>query len=498
MTPPILPEEALAGLNEAQRYAVTLGGGPILVIAGAGTGKTRTLVHRVAHLVAKGVPAEALLLLTFTRRAAEEMLSRARALNPACGRVEGGTFHSMAHRLLRRYGHKLGLSPSFSIIDPADAQAIIRGAVEELGLRHKGDRRFPQPGTLRDIISKARNLELSLEDTIQAHAPQFLPYLDTVEAVARTFAEQKRAQELLDYDDLLYEAERLLKDDYPLRKELGARWRHFLVDEYQDTNAVQARLLELLATAHQNLMVVGDDAQSIYAFRGARLRNILDFPKRFPGTRVVKLEQNYRSTQPILDLTNRVIAQATERYEKNLFTDRGGGPRPLLLRPREQRGMSRLVVEKIRGLLAEGTRPEDIAVLFRSGRDSFDLEAELRAEGLAFVKYGGIRFVELAHVKDVMAHLRVLVNHRDHLSWQRVLLLLPQVGPKTGQQIAAPLITAATPVEARDRLAESPLAGRIPGLKDLAALLCQVAAMAKPKPGMKEMERAWKVMRCTA
>jgi len=465
----------LDGLNEAQRYAVTLGDGPILVIAGAGTGKTRTLVHRVAWLVEQGVPAQAILLLTFTRRAAQEMLSRAHELHPDCAGVQGGTFHSLGHRLLRAHGGLIGLAAHFTVLDPADVQQMVRGALDELGLKPKGDRRFPKNRTIADIISKSRNLELGLEETLELHYPHLLPYLDQVAAVARHFEQTKRAQHLIDYDDLLFLTEKLLRENRGLRQELGRRWRHILVDEYQDTNAVQARLLELLAEGHRNLMVVGDDAQSIYAFRGARLQNIFEFPSRFPGTRLVKLEQNYRSTQPILDLSNQVIARAIRRYEKNLFTELGEGPRPELFRPREQKDQSRQVVRRIRRLKDQGARLSEIAVLFRAGRDSFDLETELRAEGIPFVKYGGIRFVELAHVKDLMAHLRVVANPADFLSWQRLLMLLPGIGPKGAQAVIGHLVQAHGPGGYLERLASAPQAKRIGELKELAALLERLA-----------------------
>ena len=465
----------LAGLNPAQRQAVTVEGGPVLVIAGAGTGKTRTLVHRVAWLVERGVAPEALLLLTFTRRAAEEMLSRARAMHPACGLVVGGTFHSLCYRLLRRYGSHLGLAAGFSVIDTADSEQIIRGAVEELGLKARGERGFPKPRTIAGLISRARNLEESLEELVTREAGHLLPYLERMVEAARRYQALKREQGLVDYDDLLYLTERLLVEQPELRRELAARWRHLLVDEYQDTNAVQARLVELLGREHGNVMVVGDDAQSIYAFRGARVQNILEFPRRFPGAQVIKLEENYRSRQPILELANALIAQARAAYAKQLFTGRQEGPRPRLLRPREQRAQSRMVVERIRELLEQGVPPEEIAVLFRAARHSFDLEGELKAERIPYVKYGGLKLTELAHVKDLMAHLRVLVNPGDFLSWQRILMLIPGVGPKTARQVIAHLVEG-PPEEYVGRLAGAPAAGRIAGLGELAGLLESLAA----------------------
>ncbi len=464
----------LAELNQAQRYAVTLGPGPVLVIAGAGTGKTRTLVHRVAWLVEAGQDPEGILLLTFTRRAAEEMLARARGLHPACVAVAGGTFHSLAHRLLRRYGGYLGLGEGFTVMDQADCQQMLKTAVEELGLKERGDRRFPKPATLAGLISTSRNLELSLEDTVEGQAPHLLAYLEDIRRAAGAFQEAKKRYGLLDFDDLLFFCEELLRDNRELRRRLQERWRHLLVDEYQDTNAVQARLVELLAGPEKNVMAVGDDAQSIYAFRGARLENILEFPQRFAGTRLVKLEENYRSTQAILDLANALMAPSRHSYRKNLYSSGREGPRPRLLRPREQRGQSRLALEHIQELLARGEDPAQIAVLFRSGRDSFDLEATLKQAGIPFRKYGGMRFVELAHIKDFMAHLRVVHNPRDFLSWQRLLMLLPGVGPKTAQNLIAHLVADADPEGYARRLARAPQARRFPGLEELSRLLVEL------------------------
>ncbi len=467
--PPASP--ALAGLNEGQAYAVGLAGGPILVIAGAGTGKTRTLVHRVAFLVEQGVPPAQILLLTFTRKAAAEMLSRARQLHPSCAAVEGGTFHSLCHRLLRQFGRRLELAANFTVIDRADSEHILRGVVEELKLKDKGDKHFPKPRGLCDIISRSRNLEMSLEEAIEAHAPQYEPYAAQVQGIAKGFVAAKRRQALVDYDDLLFMGEELLHEHLEVRRELGRRWKHLLVDEYQDTNAVQARLVALLSAEHKNVMVVGDDAQSIYAFRGARLQNILEFPQKFPGTRLVKLERNYRSSQPILDLTNQIIAQARERFDKELYTDQGGGPKPRLLRPRDERAQSREVLKGIQELLAAGVPPERIAVLFRAGNDSSDLEVELTAEGLAHVKVGGLRFLEASHIKDVLSHLRVIANPQDFMSWQRVLMLLPGLGPKKAQQIMAQLVLASPPPGYVANLRHQPQAEQVPQIVELALLL---------------------------
>ena len=415
--------------------------GPILVIAGAGSGKTRTLVHRVAWLVERGINPEQILLLTFTRRAAEEMLARARQLHPLSQKVAGGTFHSLCHRLLRQYSSYLQLPPHFTVLDRADGEQMLRGLINELGLKDKGDRHFPKPATILDIISKARNLELELPDTVLEFAGHLSGYLPAIEQLADLFARQKMASGLLDYDDLLYFTQDLLIQNREIRAELGRRWQHLLIDEYQDTNAVQARLVELLATGHNNVMVVGDDAQSIYRFRGARIENILEFPRKFKNVQTVKLEENYRSTQSILDLTNHIIAASRQGFAKRLFSNRQGGQGkpPLLLRPRGEREQSQMVVERIIELLRQGVKPKQIAVLFRSSYDSYQLEVELNSQQLAFIKVGGYRFLEASHIKDTLGHLRVLANPYDFVSWQRILLLLPGVGPKRAQSIIARL-----------------------------------------------------------
>ena len=278
---------ALEGLNPAQRLAAGQRGGPVLVIAGAGSGKTRTLVHRVAYLVERGIDPSRILLLTFTRKAAQEMLSRARELNPQCARVEGGTFHSLCHRLLRAHASRLGLKNQFTVIDRGDCEQLVRGVIEERGLKTKGDRQFPKSRSIVEIISKSRNLELPLEEAIEQWAGHLLGYQEEISQAAKGFAEAKRTQSLLDYDDLLFHAEELLRDHQDLRQRFSKHWQHLLVDEYQDTNAVQARLLKLLASEHDNLMVVGDDAQSIYRFRGARVQNIFEFPQDYPGAKVI-------------------------------------------------------------------------------------------------------------------------------------------------------------------------------------------------------------------
>lgn len=418
---------------------VTAGPGPVLVIAGAGSGKTRTLVHRVAWLLEQGVEADSILLLTFTRRAAQEMLQRAHHLHPLARQVSGGTFHSLCHRLLRQYASHLNLPRNFTVLDRADGEHLLRAIINDKELKEKGDKHFPKAGTVLDLISKARNQELSLEDAMWQHASHLGAYLEPMETMAKEFAAQKLEQGLVDYDDLLYFTQDLLIANHDIKVSLNQRWQHLLVDEYQDTNAVQDRLVSLLAGGHRSIMVVGDDAQSIYRFRGARIENILQFPQKFKKTRVVKLEENYRSPQSILDLTNHIISESRQGFAKKLYSERKDGHLPKLLRPLDEREQTRQVLEQIESLLGRKTPLRQIAVLFRSAYDSFHLEVELNARKLPFVKVGGFRFLESSHIKDALSHLRVLANPLDFVSWQRLLMLLPGVGAKKAQGISARL-----------------------------------------------------------
>ena len=416
-----------AELNAEQRAAATFGDGPLLIIAGAGTGKTRTLVYRVAHLLARGARPDRILLLTFTRRAAQEMLARAeRLVGGASARVHGGTFHATAHRLLRLYGPSAGVAKDFTILDQGDAEDLMGIARASLGFGQKKSR-FPKKETLHQIYSRHVNTEIAVDDILSDELPQFA---DEREAIIRIFADythRKAERNLVDYDDLLLFWAGMLAHD-----ELGTRiaglYDHVLVDEYQDTNLLQARILQGMCRTHRNITVVGDDAQSIYSFRGATIRNILDFPKQFSGATVVTLEENYRSTQPILDVTNALISRASERYTKNLRTRRTGGERPWLVAARDEHEQTSYVVDRVLELHEEGIALRDMAVLFRAGYMSAELEIELTNRKIPFEKWGGLKFLEAAHVKDVLAFLRLLENPRDEVSWTRVLLLLPGIG----------------------------------------------------------------------
>jgi len=422
-------------LNAAQLEAVKHTEGPLLVIAGAGSGKTRTLTYRVAYLVENGAHPSSILLLTFTRKAAQEMLRRASLLlDSRCEQVSGGTFHSFANSNLRKYASRIGLPANFAILDRTDAEGLIGMLRKELDIS-KRLRSFPQKSTLANIFSRGVNKGKSIEEIIDQDYPHLVEAGDAVLELHRAYQIRKREHQFLDFDDLLIYFRRLLGDDADIRDRLSAAFRYIMVDEYQDTNKIQADILYLLTASNRNIMVVGDDSQSIYAFRGANFRNIIEFPERFPGTRIIGLEENYRSVQPILDLTNVIIEQAREKYSKHLFTRKSGGTVPALVEVEDENSQSRFVVEKISALRRQGVPLEKIAVLFRASYHSFDLEIELSREGIAFIKYGGFKFAESAHIKDLLAHLRVIANPSDRVSWYRILLLLDKVGPRTAQRL---------------------------------------------------------------
>jgi len=465
-------------LNEGQYAAVTAGEGPLLVIAGAGTGKTRTLVYRVAHLVDLGIDPHSVLLLTFTRRAAQEMLRRASLLmDSRCDKVAGGTFHSFANTVLRQFGPKIGLSPSFTIMDRSDSEDVIQDLRAEMGLNTK-DKRFPRKQTVAEIHSMSLNKQLTLSELIERDYPHLCDSMDELLDICERYGKYKEGRALLDYDDLLIRLRDLLSDHEEVRRALSDRYRFILVDEYQDTNRLQSRIIRLLAATHDNVMVVGDDAQSIYSFRGANFRNIMDFPRDFPGARIVYLEENYRSTQPILSFTNEIIHRAKERYEKNLFTRKEDGQTPLLVRAENEQMQSRFVCQKVLELREEGIPLWDIAVLFRSGFHSFDLEMELTRHNIPFVKRGGFQFMESAHIKDLLAHLRVVCNPQDTVSWGRVLLLLEGVGTQQCQKIIQWVMESAVPWE---RLRSFNARGKVAlGLRTLAQVLEAAAEWVSP------------------
>jgi DNA helicase-2/ATP-dependent DNA helicase PcrA len=422
-------------LNSAQLKAVESIHGPYLVIAGAGSGKTRVLVHRVAYLVQQGIAPEQILLLTFTRRSAEEMLRRASILlDERCRKVSGGTFHSFANMILRKYAKLLEISSNFTILDQADSEDTVNLIRTQLNF-HKFKKTFPRKHVILEVISKSVNKSEEISEVLFDEYPQFIEFAEEIKKIRNEYNKYKHQKSLLDYDDLLVFLKNLLTQHEAVRASLSAKYKYIMVDEYQDTNKLQAHIACLLAADHANIMVVGDDAQSIYSFRGANFKNIIDFPKIFKGTKIITLEENYRSTQPILNLTNAVIACAKEKFQKNLFTKKQGGEIPVFIDCLDENSQSTFVSEKILELKGEGIALKDIAVLFRSGWHSNDLEIELASRNIPFAKYGGKKFVEAAHIKDLVSYLRIAYNALDQVSWLRVLELIPRIGPKTATKI---------------------------------------------------------------
>lgn len=428
-----IPYEEL--LNEAQLRAVMADTGPVLLVAGAGTGKTRTLVYRVARLVESGVDPSEILLLTFTRRAAQEMLRRAsQILDERCQRVEGGTFHHYCSKLLHRHAMHIGYPENFTIMDAADAQDTINLLRNRLDTSKSG-KRFPKKSTLYSIISTAVNKQITVRNVIEGEYPQFIAHTGLIEQLDGQYREHKHANFVMDFDDLLVHTRNLLKQNNDVRIKISVMHRYVLVDEYQDTNALQADLTALFSSVHGNVMAVGDDAQSIYSFRGADHKNMMRFPDLFKETKIIKLEENYRSTKRILDLANRVLKQAREKFDKTLYTNNEEGDLPGLVKSANMNDQSRFITQMILNLREQSYELKDIAVLFRNGRDSFDLEVMLNRKNIPYVKYGGQKFTEAAHIKDVLAHLRVLINPKDLISWNRVLILIDGIGPKTAEDL---------------------------------------------------------------
>jgi len=421
-------------LNETQLKAVMTTEGPLLIVAGAGTGKTRTLVYRVARLVETGAPPESVLLLTFTRRAATSMLARAASLADArCQRVSGGTFHSLGHSVLRKFAEQAGVQRNFTVLDQSDTEDLIDLLRRQIKLTK--DRRFPRKRTIGAIFSMMVNKVSSMKQVLNQNYPQFIDEHSSLETLFKSFEQFKRSRHMLTYDDLLVRLREALEGSSELREQLSEQYRYIMVDEYQDTNKLQAQIVRLMTSRHDNVAVVGDEFQSIYSFRGASHRNMLEFPKLFPAAQIIKLEENFRSTQPILDVANAIIADVKESYKKRLFSRLEGGQPPVVVSARDENEQSRFVAQRIDELREEGVPLSEIAVLFRSSSHSFDLEIELGKHGIPFRKFGGIKFAESAHIKDALAFLRVVVKPSDTLSWFRALKLIDHIGDATVYQI---------------------------------------------------------------
>ena len=426
-------------LNPSQFTAVTTINGPVLVIAGAGSGKTRVIELRVLYLVQNNINPESILLLTFTRKAAREMLSRAAKRDYRCKNVEGGTFHSFGLNILKRYAKVIGFGDSFTVLDEGDAEEAIQICCNKLGFYEK-EKRFPKKDTLRKIISMSVNKETAIEDILKKEYPHFLEYASDIKALRKRYAEYKINLNYFDYDDLLIYLKILLENE-EIRHHISKKYQFIMVDEYQDTNKLQGDIIYLLSENHRNVMIVGDDAQCIYGFRGASHANIMEFPKKFQECKIIKLEENYRSTQSILDVANSVLENMENKYSKCLFTARKRiGDKPKILFFKDAYEEAEWVANKIKEFRDEGVALSLQGVLFRSIYISIPLQAELSKRNIPYQVFGGLKFYETAHVKDVMAHLKIIANPKDELAWNRVLMLIERIGPKTSEKIVEEII----------------------------------------------------------
>lgn len=443
-----------AELNDEQRAVVTAPDGPMLVLAGAGSGKTRVITYRVAWLLEHGVRPEQMLLLTFTNKAAREMVGRVQTLlgNQPSG-LWAGTFHSIANRVLRQYGEAEGYSANFSILDEEDAQDLLARCVKMQNVVVKGTR-FPSPAVLKSIISYGRNARRPIAEVLERKHAHLLMWERDILAVAELYDKEKKVSQAMDFDDLLTVWWQLLADHDDIRQALAQRFTHIFVDEFQDTNIVQAEIVRMLASAHGNVLAVGDDAQSIYSFRAAEIKNMLTFTSTYGKANIYRLVTNYRSTPQILAVANAVIANNEGQFSKELVSAAAEGDLPQLVAANSASQEAQFVAEKIIGLMEEGMRAPEIAVLFRAAFHAQQLEFALMQRGIAYEYRGGMKFFERAHVKDAIAHLRVLTNPKDVIAWTRILRLWPGIGAVTAANAASALSACATIEHA---LASSPL-----------------------------------------
>ncbi len=424
-----------ADLNPQQHAAVTAPPGPALVIAGAGSGKTRTLIYRVAYLLEQGIPPERILLLTFTNKAAKEMMNRVSTLiGTELRALWGGTFHSIGARLLRQQAEIIGFRKDFTILDREDARDLVKACLGEPDFGTT-DTFFPKADVLVDVFSLAVNKYRSVAEAVAQEYPQFSMLTGRIEDLARRYIHRKKNSNVMDFDDLLVRWLKLLQDEPTILEEYQRRFQFVLVDEYQDTNTVQGTLIDLLAAKHHNVMAVGDDSQSIYSWRGANFRNILEFPKRYPDAKVFKIETNYRSTPEILNLANAAIAPNTNQYQKRLLSARPSGIKPILVPCGDTSVQAAFVCQRILELHEEATSLNDIAVLYRSHFHALELQLELTRRQIPFVITSGIRFFEQAHIKDVTSYLRMISNPRDEIAFKRVVQMLPGVGAKGAEKL---------------------------------------------------------------
>ncbi len=433
----IPPIDFQAELNDEQLAAVTAKPGPLLILAGAGSGKTRTLTYRVAYLLSKGVDPSEILLLTFTNKAAKEMLQRVEDLTGVReNRFWGGTFHHIGHRLLRSHGNAIDLNRSFTILDAGEAESFLKDTVEELDTAFFKDKSNPRPKPLSSVISMARNTCLDLEATVVRYFPQYDKIIHRLSEFLANYAKRKRKHQVVDYDDLLEYWRHLIEKAPEIISIYQNRFQHTLVDEYQDTNTLQARIIDAMAPNHQ-IMAVGDDAQCIYSWRGANFENILTFPDRHQGTTIHRIETNYRSSPEILHLANNILHFQTEGqgFEKELRAARPSNTIPYLIPSMDTREQARFIVSRLQGLADEGRSPDDIAILYRAHFQALDLQIELSKANIPYRITSGVRFFEQAHVRDVVAHLRFVYNPSDIMAFHRLAVLLPKIGDKSAQKL---------------------------------------------------------------
>jgi DNA helicase II / ATP-dependent DNA helicase PcrA len=425
-----------AELNEQQLAAVTAPPGPLLVIAGAGSGKTRTLTYRVAYLLENGIDPRNILLLTFTNKAARQMLDRVANLLPVdASGLWGGTFHSVGNRILRRHGSALGYSSGFTIMDREDQKDLINTVVANAGIDPK-EIRFPKGDVLAEIFSFVVNTEKPIEELLAEKFPYFLPLLDQIVDVHARYEKKKKATNSMDFDDLLQKTLSMFQQHERITEFYRRQFQFILVDEYQDTNKIQADLIDLLARDHRNVMVVGDDAQSIYSWRGANFQNILEFPKRYPDAQVFKIEMNYRSVPEILEVANAAIGANVQQFRKHLSATReSNAVKPALVALNDGAEQAQFVAQRILELRDENVDLSDIAVLYRAHYHAIELQLELSRRGIPYQITSGIRFFEQAHIKDVTAFIRFVANPRDEVAFTRMVKLLPGIGNRTAENV---------------------------------------------------------------
>jgi len=434
-------------LNPEQLEVVLSGDGPILVIAGAGSGKTRTITYRVARLIESGINPSRILLVTFTNKAAKEMLHRVELLiNLNIKKLWGGTFHHIANRILRKQTHVLGYDNNFSILDQQDSKELLNTCITDLGFKNK-ERRFPQGDVLQDMVSLSINTRKKIDDVISERYPFFYELTDEIKKVVFQYQKRKKKGNLMDFDDLLLNWLNLLSNHLDLREYYSRKFQYILVDEYQDTNRIQSDIIDLLCQEHQNIMVVGDDAQSIYSFRGANFANIIEFPKRYPQARIYKLETNYRSVPEILNLANASIINNQFQFQKNLRAVRENGLQPILISFNDVMQQASFVAQRILELRDEGNSLNEMAVLYRAHYHSMELQMELTRRGIPFEVRSGLRFFEQAHIKDITSYLKIIVNPFDELAWKRVTKLLPKIGNATAHKIWKALSASGNPLK---------------------------------------------------